>query len=245
MKRASSRSGDRSQSEVVGVALLLGLAVVGMGVLTLTVGVTLEENAAAADASRVAADLEEGIDPVATTGTRRSSLSFSDGTLRTTDRTMRLLNGDDVASTWEVGAIVYETEGHRVVSAGGAVVESRGEYARVRDEPPMTVSPGVFLLTVVDIDPVNPVSYGGTSTSTLTLETTVSHERTDLGVGDYAVAVETAHPDAWIRAFERQGASTTVESFDSDDERSVVARFDGEHTGYVVVHDVELEAFHG
>lgn len=235
----------RAQSEVIGVALLLGIAVLSLGTLTLTIGVTLEENAAAADANAVATDLEQGIEPVTATGTRESTLSFTDGSLRTTDRTVRVLENGAVISTWEVGAIVYETDGHRVISLGGAVIESRGSYSRVHDGPPVAASEGAFLVGVVDVDPVEPVSYGGPGTARLTLRTTVSHDRTELGDGEYAVAVETTTPDAWDRAFERQGASTSVRRFDGDDEPSVVGRFEGERTGYVVVHDVELEVFHG
>ena len=238
-------SSTRAQSEVVGVALLLGIAVLSLGALTLTIGVTLEENAAAADANAVATDLEQGIEPVTTTGTRESTLSFTDGTLRTTERTVRVLEDDEPISTWEVGAIVYETDGHRVISLGGAVVESRGGYSRVHEGPPVAASDGAFLVGVVDLDPVDPVSHGGTGTSTLTLRTTVSHDRTELGDGEYAVAVETTTPDAWDREFERQGASTSVETFEGDEKPSVVGRFEGERTGYVVVHDVELEVYHG
>ncbi|MDR5673449.1 putative pilin/flagellin [Halalkaliarchaeum sp. AArc-CO] len=238
-------SSARAQSEVVGVALLLGIAVLSLGALTLTIGVTLEENAATADANAVATGLEQGIEPVTATGTRESTLSFTDGTLRTTERTIRVLEDGQPISTWEIGAVVYETDGHRVISLGGAVVESRGGYSRVHEGPPVAASEGVLLVGVVDLDPVDPVSYGGTGASTLTLRTTVSHDRTELGDGEYAVAVETRTTDAWERELERQGASTSVETFNGDDEPSVVARFDDERTGYVVVHDVELEVYHG
>ena len=49
---------DRGQSNVVGVALLLGVAVVSMGALTAAVGVVVESSAGQADAERVATDLD-------------------------------------------------------------------------------------------------------------------------------------------------------------------------------------------
>ncbi|MEF8779973.1 MAG: hypothetical protein V5A46_04785 [Haloferacaceae archaeon] len=245
MNRSPRRTRERSQSEVIGVALLLGIAVVSLGVLTLTIGAALEENAAAADANAVATGLERGIAPVTTTGTREATISFSDGTLRTADRTVRVLEDGEPVSERDVGTLVYETDDHRVVSLCGAVVASRSGYARLRDGPPIAASPGVLLVGIVDLRPGEPVSHGGTGTSVLTLRTTVSHERTDLGTGEYAVAIETATPDAWRRELERQGADASVESFSGDDERSVVARFEGERTGYVVVHDVDVEVFRG
>lgn len=235
----------RAQSEVVGVALLLGVTVVGLGALTLTIGVVLDENAAAADANAVATDLKEGIDPVTAAGTRETTVSFTDGTLRTVERTIRVLDGEETVSSWTVGAIEYETDGHRVVVLGGAVVESRGDYAHVHEEPPVAASEGVFLAGIVDFEPTEHVSHGGTGASTLTLRTTVSHDRSDLGAGDYAIAVETSTPDAWTRAFDRSGATTRIESFDDDEYPSAIAQYDGERAGYVVVHDVNLEVYHG
>ena len=47
---------DRGQSNVVGVALLLAIAVISMGALTAAVGVVVDSTAARADADRVAAE---------------------------------------------------------------------------------------------------------------------------------------------------------------------------------------------
>jgi flagellin-like protein len=83
---------DRAQSHVIGVVLLLGITVVAVGTLTATVGTVVEQNAAAADADRVATDLDGALDPVEATGVNRGRLSFADGRLATESRDLRLLD---------------------------------------------------------------------------------------------------------------------------------------------------------
>jgi hypothetical protein len=79
----------------------------------------------------------------------------------------------------------------------------------------------------------------------VTLRTDVGHSRTRLANATYRVAIETRHPDAWARYFERQGATTTRRSFDADDVDSVVATFPGDRRAYLIVHDLRLEVGDG
>lgn len=243
--RDASNKG-RAQTEVVAVALLLGITVISMGTLTLTIGTALDENAASVDANGVATDFRAAIKPVTTSGTREATVSFAGGTLRSSTRTMRLLDGSDnvIGDPWEIGVLIYERDEHRVMSIGGAVIHARSGYARFYDSVPVATSPAAILVGVVDLQPTDQITHGGTDASTLRFKTTVSHERTELGEDEYTIAIETTTPDPWQAEFERLGARTTLESFDEDEEPSVVARFDGERMGYVVTHEVELEVFH-
>jgi len=69
----------------------------------------------------------------------------------------------------------------------------------------------------------------------------VSHTRTDLGTGEFVVAVETATPGPFERYFEGQNASVSRADFDGDGVESVVAEYPGQRRGYLVVHDLSLE----
>ena len=88
-------AGTRAQSNVVGVAILIGITMLSLGALTAAVGTVVESNAAAVDADRVAADLDAAVQPVETTGPHAGRVSFTDGELRTVDRTIRVHDGDD------------------------------------------------------------------------------------------------------------------------------------------------------
>ena len=56
------------------------------------------------------------------------------------------------------------------------------------------------------------------------------------------MAVETATPAAWRAALREAGAEVVdVRDTDGDGVPSVVARFPGERTAYLVVHEMRLE----
>jgi len=235
----------RGQSSVVGVALLVGAAVVSLGALTAGVGLVVEEHAARADVARVAADLDGAIDPVETTGRHRGRVSFTDGTLRTAERDLRVLDATDgrVLERVDVGALVFESGERRVASVSGAVVRGRGEGATLRTPPPVTASSGDGGVLVVGAARLGGgrVAVSGNGGTTATLRTNVTHTRTDLGRGTFAVALETATPVPFASWFADRGARTRVEDLDGDGVPSVVARFEGERRAYLVVHDLNLE----
>lgn len=235
-----------AQSTVVGVAVLLGLVVVSIGVLSAGVGVVVQENAASADATRVATDLRSALRPVETTGPRRGQLSFTEGTLRTVDRDLRVLDDTGVRDRVAVDALVFESGTRRVAFLAGAVVRGRPGSASLSGGPPITASRGRGGVLVVGAPRLGGrVAASGSGGVTVDLRTTVTHDRTDLGTGRYRVAVETATPGPWTRHFESRGADVTRRSFDDDGVPSVVAEFSGERRGYLVVHDMDLEAGRG
>jgi hypothetical protein len=69
----------------------------------------------------------------------------------------------------------------------------------------------------------------------------VTHDRERLGNGTYAVGIETATPEPLAGWFEERGATVRVRDVDGDGTPSVVARFPGERTAYLVVHDLHAE----
>jgi flagellin-like protein len=234
----------RGQSNVVGVALLLGVTVIAMGALTAGIGTIVSENAASADAARVADGFDRSLRPVETTGTHRGRVEFSDGTLRTVERDLRVSNGSHTRSV-AADALVYESGDRRVAFVAGAIVRGTGRGSRLHRPPPITASRGSDGVVIVGAPKLNGSAVGrsGTGAVPATLRTTVTHERVDLGEGQFRVAIETGASRAWATAFERLGATVaaTDRDLDGDGVTSVVAEFPGTRQGYLVVHDMRLE----
>ncbi|WP_254537004.1 DUF7289 family protein [Halomarina litorea] len=237
----SDASGDRAQSHVVGVALLLGIAVVSMAGLTASVGTLVQENAAGADAARVADGFDAALEPVEATGVHRGEVAFADGTLRSESRELRVLDRGGVDREVEIGALVFEAGDRRVTYLAGAVLRGTGDGARMVERPPFTASRAADGVLVVGAPRVgDPATVSGREVS-LTLRTNVSHERVELGDGEYRLGVETRTPAAWERYFSERGRETTRRDFDDDGVESVVAAYDGTRTAYLVVHDLRTE----
>lgn len=229
----------RAQSHVVGVALLLAITTVSLGALTAGVGTIVESNAAAADADRVADSLA-AIEPSEATGVERHELAFGEGTLTVEPRTVRLLNEDGVVASHRADALVFEAGDRRVTYLAGAVVRGSGNASKLDDTPPIATGDGLLLVGLPVLNASDGESVGGRSV-TATLRTDTTHERRELGTGEYRLAVETATPGAWERYFAGENASVRRRTFDDDTHQSVVAAFPGERTGYLVVHDARLE----
>jgi hypothetical protein len=232
----------RAQSHVVGVALMVGLAVIAVGALTVGIGTILESRAGSADADRVATAMDEGLEGVERTGAYSREVRFSQGTLGTEQRTLRVIENGTVVGNYSVDALVFEGSDRRVASLAGAVVRGDPENAWLRAEPPITDSERTEVLVVgVPVLGAGTAAVSGEGGVTATLRTNVSHERVALGTGEYAIAIETATPGPFERYFDAQNATTERRQFAGDEFESVVAQYPGKRRGYVVVHDLSLE----
>jgi hypothetical protein len=236
----------RAQSHVVGVALLLGIAVVALGGLTVGVGSLVESQAAAADTSRVADSMDEAFRAVDRAGTHSQRVAFTDGSLATADRTLRVLKDGSVVETRAVDALVFESGDRSVTAVAGALVQQQGASAWLVSEPRVTDSETNSVI-VVGAPALNAghVAVGGTGGVTTTLRIDPTHAEYDLGTGTFAVAVETETPGPFERYFERENATTERRRFAGDEHASVVARYPGDRQGYLVVHDLSLEVGDG
>lgn len=235
---------DRAQSAVVGVAVLLGITVVGIGVLTAAAGAAVEEGAATAATSRVADGLDDALD-AGTAAETEATVRLSGGTLRVADRSVRVLNDSGVVRSVNAGALVYESGDRRVTAVAGAVTTGLTDRTgRSSMSAPPSVAPANGTLYVgvpaLNATGTDAISARGT-TLPVTLRTAPTHERRLLESGRYRVAVETTAPDAWERGFRRRGAATSRRDFDGDGVPSVVAAFPGERTVHLVVHDLRLD----
>lgn len=236
-------NGDRAQSAVVGVAVLLGITVVGIGVLTAAAGTVIEEGAAATATARVADGVDDALDAGIAAETE-TTVRLSDGTLRTADRTVRVLNDSGVVRSVNAGALVYESGDRRVSAVAGAVttdLTGRSGRSSMSAPPSVAAANGTLYVGVpaLNASGTDAVSARGT-TLPVTLRTAPTHERRILPAGRYRVAVETTAPEAWERGFRRRGATTSRRDFDGDGVPSVVAAFPGERTVHLIVHDLHL-----
>ncbi|MDS0297903.1 flagellin-like protein [Halogeometricum sp. S1BR25-6] len=240
----SRGNGDRAQSAVVGVAVLLGITVVGIGVLTAAAGAVVEEGATAAATARVADGIDDALDTGTVTETE-TTVRLADGTLRTADRTVRVLGDSGVVWSVNAGAVVYESRGRRVSAVAGAVTSGPGGRSggsSMSAPPSVAAADGTLYVGVpaLNASGTDAVSARGAALP-VTLRTAPTHERRILPADRYRVAVETTAPAAWEREFRRRGTTTVRRDFDGDGVPSVVAAFPGERTVHLVVHDLRLE----
>lgn len=228
---------DRAQSAPIGVAVLLAVTVVSLSALTVTVGSVVEDGATEAEARGVAASMDAALDPERS-GRHERRLALHEGRLRTVDRSLRLLDGTDIAFERSVGGLVFTAGQRRVRYVTGATVGEVGDGAFLHAAPPVSVRDGTLFVGVTALDAPRVAVDGA---GTVTLRTNVTHDRRHLSGRGYAVAVETRTPTVWERWFGDMGATTTRRAFDDDGVSSVVARFPDARDVYVFVHELNLE----
>jgi hypothetical protein len=231
---------SRGQSHVVGVALMLGLTVLALGLLTAGVGTVFDAQTATADAQRVADGLEASLQPLEQTGPATGRLAFGDGRLTTAPRQLRIFRNGSLAAEEDVGAVIFTADDRRVAFLAGGIVRGQDAGAWLSRDPSVAASRdgGVIVVSAPALNASHQTVAGG---GEATLVTNVSHDRATLGRGTYDVAIETETPAAFERYFEREGVPTERRDVDGDGIPSVVARYPGARRGYLVVHDMRLE----
>ncbi|MFB6268667.1 MAG: hypothetical protein ABEH83_01900 [Halobacterium sp.] len=229
---------SRGQSNVIGVALLLGVTVVALGAVTASVGTVVDQHAAASDSRRVASDLDDALQPVETTGVRRGTVSFTSGRIETLDRQVRVLDSGGVVATVDANALRFTSGDRGATYLAGAVLTHGDGWARTRKPVSVTADPDVIVVGVPALR--GNVTRAATGGVTYTLRSNVSHARQSLGREGYRVAVETRHTDAFREQFRELNATVTERDVDGDGVPSVVADFPGARTAYVVVHETEV-----
>lgn len=247
-ERARSHRGQRAQSHVVGVALLLGVTVVAMAAVTAGVGSTVDSGVARADADR-AADAFAALDAVSRTGPGTERVEFADGELRSVERDVRVLDADGVVRHVRADALVFESGDRRVTYLAGSVVRGQPGSAWFVEDPPIAVGDDTLLVGVPKLGaPGSPdarsrsarsVAVGGRGR--VALDVDVSHDRESLPADAYRLAVETTTPGPWERFFESLGATVESRDLDGDGTPSVVASFPGSRRLHLVVHALDLE----
>lgn len=231
---------ERGQSAVVGVAVLLGVTAVSLGLLTAGVGTLVDGHVAATDADRVADGMTAALDRTAD-GPASGRVRFATGRLRTEERTVRLLNDSGTVAQQRADALVYVADGRRVAFVAGAIVEVTAARATFRATPSVTATDGAFLVDVPLLNATGPDEIVADRTTAVGLRTNATHRRRPLAAGTYRLAVETTLPDAWERYLRTDAGGVTRRDFDADGVDSVVARYPNVDRGYLLVRDLRLE----
>jgi len=230
---------DRGQAEVVGVALLIGVTVLSLGVLTAGVGVVVEANADAAATARVA----DGLTDLA--GGRPAGevrLPLGDGRLRVVDRTVRVVNGTDgtVVRSVETRGLVYTSGDRRTSLVAGGIVRGRGENARLTAGPSLTIANGTAVVGVTALGSVGTDAVDGDGRAAIRLTTDTTRRRAAADREGVVLAIETATPVAWERHLANRGIETDRTDVDGDGVPSVVVD-PGDRRLTLVVVDLGLE----
>ncbi|ELZ91931.1 hypothetical protein C440_16504 [Haloferax mucosum ATCC BAA-1512] len=224
---AASNAADRTraQSNIVGVALLLGIGVVAIGLLTASVGTLVDAQVATADADAAVEGLTELRDGVFAGSNETYSLRVTDGDLSRVDRTVRVISDAGVNRTFGADGYVADLGGQRVAFVGGAVVRGQGESATLATPVPLSLAGDVAFLTLptVTADSADGVGLG----TGAALRTRTNRSVLDLPSDGYTVAIETETPGAWERAFERRGFDPSRVDYDGDDVESVAVAVPG------------------
>ncbi len=237
------RATDRALSSVVGVALLLGVTVVSLGVLTAGIGAVVGDGASSVAADRAATDLESALGTRAA-GVRETELRFADGALRPLNRTVRVFDDEGTVASVDADGLELTTDGRRVAFVDGGVAVGSPGNARLRGGPSVAVGDDAVLLSVTRVDASGVPTVTASGRATVRLRTEVTHTRTDLGGSDgRRFAVETATPGAWERAFADRADVTVLNRRDDDGDGvpSVTFGLPEERTLRLVTHEVRAE----
>ncbi|MFB6120774.1 MAG: hypothetical protein ABEJ68_06625 [Halobacteriaceae archaeon] len=212
----------RAQSNVVGVALLVGVTAVSLGLVAASAGTVLDAQTARADTARVADGLDDAVRPAETTGVRERRLAIRDGSFETVPRELRILRGETVVAERSIGALRFENAEGSATFVAGAIFQRSGGTA-LRRPPGVRLTDGLLVVNAPTLR--GDAAYAVSGTATVTVQTRVSHDRTTLGPGNYSVAIETASPAPFARHFEDRGLSVERRDFDGDGVESVVVAF--------------------
>lgn len=219
---------SRAQSNVVGVALLLGVGVVAIGLLTASVGGLVDAQLSTADADAATNGLTSLRDGVFEGSNESHPIRVTDGDLSRVNRTVRVESEGGVSRTYDADGYVATFGGHRVAFVGGAVVRGTRANARLVTPVPLSFAGDAAFLPLPALTAAS--TDGGGLGGGAELRATATRTVTTLPTDSYTVAVETTTPDAWERSFERQGFATTRTDFDGDGVPSVAATVPDERT---------------
>ncbi|AGN01325.1 hypothetical protein L593_06890 [Salinarchaeum sp. Harcht-Bsk1] len=229
---------------------MVGLTVLALGGLTVAIGTVVDSSASNAEANRVADAMTVVAEPGDVVGTAEAELRFGDGSLRTENRTIRILDAANgtVIERVDSAVLVYTVGDWTVIGGNGAVLRAGSGGASMVESPSIVADPdpnGPLLLGVPAID-AEALSIDTDAAARVTFRASVTHDRRDLGSRRIRVVVETAYPDAWQRYFERNGAtvidrSRSFPSDGADAETSIVAEYAGPRQTYLVLHRTDLE----
>jgi hypothetical protein len=221
---------------------MLGVTALALTAILVGLGTVADEQAARADARRVADGLDRALRPVSATGPHTGTVAFADGRLRSDSRALRVYRNGSHVSTVAIDVLVFDAGDHRVAASGGAIVRGRPGNAWFVREPSIQAGDGVLVVGTPRLNDSGTAVSGAGRTR---IQTNVTHNRTALGTGTYRLEVETATPGPWSEYFTSQGATVSRTDRDGDAIEGVEATYPDSRRAYLVVHDMRLEVGDG
>ncbi|KAB1192332.1 hypothetical protein GJR96_02290 [Haloferax sp. MBLA0076] len=231
-------SAVRAQSNVVGAALLLGIGVVAIGLLTASVGTLVDAQVTTADADAATNGFASLRDGVFAGGNSTHPVRVSDGQLSRVNRTVRVVAEQGANRTYDADGYVATFGDHRIAFVGGAVVRGTGNNSRLVTPVPFSIAGDAAFLPLPTLTASSTDGGGLDGGSVLRARTTRRID--DFPSDEYAIAVETTTPRAWERAFQRRGFNATQTDLDGDGIPSVVATAPDERTLTVATYDLTV-----
>jgi len=244
---------ERAVSEVVSYALVFGLVVSAVAVVSVSGVSTLQDtrdNEQMANAERAFSVLHDNLADVhrRDAPSRATELSLGEAQLETGPNVTMAVSVTDTSGTtwqspdWQLRPIVYEgIEDRQLVYEAGAVFRTtNGGGLRVQD-PPLVVSEDRVLVSVVGLTRPGAQSVGG---GTVVVRgrnkgTNIAYESTANDVDRVTVSLSgTAQPALWQTYFEERDFDCTVTGSD------ITCTYDPSGSisqVYVVYHDIAVE----
>lgn len=209
---------DRGQSELIGFAIIFGLILFSVSVLSVTGYVGLQnaqEYERTDNAQRAFTALADNIDDIIHHGasSRTTEIKLADAKLSLEERETVTVSGSgpegDFTHTYAVRSIVYDSgTGTEIAYSNGALVRQDGESAVMFREPNLVLTEDAAVVPIVQPAPDGTEAVGGSTT--VLLET--KHADTELlgaNEGEYelTIVVESPHAEAWERYLDAESAT--------------------------------------
>jgi hypothetical protein len=238
------RAHPRGQSAIIGVALLLGLTIVSVGVLTAGTGILVDEAAKGADAKRVADRMATAYNPSTLEGSATLSLALTGGQVSTAERRITVRRFGDVVAAFDTNVLQFEEGNHQVTVIGQAIVRGQAGRARFVRTPRLVTlfgSDGDRTLSISIVALAGRIDQTVTNQEPLRLHLNGSHDRRNPGAGRYTISIETATPGIWQDYLTDIARSVRIVGDDSSGTKLVVAELGRVSRARLIVHRVEVE----
>jgi flagellin-like protein len=196
--------GERGQSAIIGVAVLLLLTVTAIGGLTTVLGASVTGGIALAELQAVGGTLDAVTAPTDDPGLR--SMTMRVGTLETYPLRLEVVGAHGTIDR-EVGAVRYRAGGHRLSCEFGARIRTvEGEVVAVTSHRIRRAGDRIYVgVPSIHMGDVDTIAAGGRAVR-VGLQPEVVTDHRWLPPARYTLRLETHHPSVWVPILEEVGA---------------------------------------
>lgn len=209
---------DRGQSELIGFAIIFGLIVFSISVLSVTGYGGLQnaqEYERTDNVQRAFAALADDIDDIVHQGasSRTTEIKLADAKLSLEQREMITVNGSspdgEFTHTYAVRSIVYDSgTGTEIAYTNGALVRQDDESAVMLREPNLILTDDAVVIPIVQPAPGGTEAVGGSTTVLVgTAHSDTELLRADEAEYEISIEVTSPHAEAWERYLDAEPAT--------------------------------------